>query len=53
MNTRDVLVQIYLDYLNNYLSPAGYAEQNSLTIEQATALLAVVREVARSEHPEA
>ena len=50
---RDTLVGIYLDWFNNYASTETFAEHNGLTPEQGAALLALAREVARTEHPDA
>jgi hypothetical protein len=50
---RDNLIDIYFDYVNNYLTVDRFAEFNGLTVEQAVELIAQAREVAESEHPEA
>ena len=44
-----VLIAIYLEYLNNYLTVAYYAEFNGLTTEQGERLINLAREVARQE----
>ena len=44
-----VLIAIYLDYLNNYLTAAYYAQCNGLTTEQGERLINLAREVARQE----
>lgn len=50
---RDTLINTYLDYVNNYLSVAKYAEHNGLTNDQALELLSIARKVFQSTHPEA
>lgn len=49
---RETLIKIYLDWRNNYLTVERYAECNALTIEQASKLIALAREVFDSTHPE-
>lgn len=36
---RQILIDKFLDYFNNYLTIAKFAEHNELTIEDATALI--------------
>ena len=50
---REQLDAMYMDYFNNYLTPAGYGEHNGLTEAQAATLLTLAREVNRAPHPEA
>lgn len=50
---RDILIDAYLDRVNNYLTDAVYAEHNGLTPEQASALLALAKEIFNTPHPEA
>lgn len=50
---RGALQNIYLDYLNNYITVARYAECNGLTYEQGEALINIAREVFNSPHPDA
>lgn len=50
---RNTLIDIYLDYTNNYLTVSKYAEHNGLTNEQASDLLALAINVFNSKHPEA
>lgn len=50
---REILTVTYLDYLNNYLTVARYAEDNGLTQAQADTLLRLARNVVESTHPEA
>lgn len=50
---RDVLVEVYLDWRNNYLTVEKFAEHNGLTKQQASALLELAYDVFDSPHPEA
>lgn len=50
---RQILINAYLDYVNNYLTFAKYGEHNGLTEEQATRFLVLAREVYNSQHPDA
>lgn len=50
---RELLINAYLDILNNYLTIEKYAEHNGLTIEQAITLKALAKSVFESKHPEA
>lgn len=49
---RDYLIELYLDYRNNYLTIAKFAEHNGLTDSQAQALLETAQDVFESRHPE-
>ena len=49
---RDKLVNIYLDYLNNYLTYERYAECNGLYISEAKTLITLAREVYNTAHPD-
>jgi hypothetical protein len=40
----DTLREVYLDFVNNYLTLSVYAEHNGLTVEQAKALIQLGRE---------
>lgn len=50
---RDQLIAMYLDWRNDYVDVATYAEHNGVTLDQAVALLDLAREVANSDHPDA
>ena len=50
---REVLINMYLDYLNNYISINRFAEDNGLTADQAKSLVILAREVYNSDHPDA
>lgn len=50
---RDYLIELYLDYRNNYLTVATFAEHNGLTTEQGRAFIDLARTVSQSEHPDA
>jgi hypothetical protein len=50
---RDVLIDVYLDMVNNYLTTERYAEHNGLTNEQAELLRYLANDVYNSDHPDA
>lgn len=50
---RDLLIELYNQYMCDFLTAEGFAEQNGLTSEQGQALINLARVVARSPHPEA
>ena len=50
---RGVLIEVYLDYRNNYLTIEKWAEHNGLNRTQGETVLWVAREVFESMHPEA
>jgi len=50
---REQLIEVYLDWRNNYLSVELFAEHHGLTDKQATVLIELAREVFNSKHPEA
>lgn len=53
ITAREQLIMIYLDYLNNYLTVAKYAEHNGLTEGQAKVLINLATTVYHSDHPDA
>ena len=53
MNIRQNLIDIYLDFVNNFLTVDFFAEHYGLTYNQAFKLLEVARSVLESNHPEA
>jgi hypothetical protein len=48
-----VMIDIWLDYRNNYLTVSGYAERNALTMPQAARVLGLAQAIFNSTHPEA
>jgi hypothetical protein len=50
---RDYLTEIYLDWVNNYLTIEKFAEHNGLTDEQAITLLHLAKITFESKHPDA
>jgi len=50
---RDYLTAVYLDWRNNYLTVAKFAEHNGLTEAQAATLITLSRDIAHTEHPDA
>jgi hypothetical protein len=53
MNTREYLIEQYLDFKNNYLSPALFAEHRGMTEVQGEVLISLGRDLFNSTHPEA
>ena len=53
MITREQLIDDYLDFVNNYLTVALFAEHRGLTEHQARLLLDVAKMVFNSPHPDA
>lgn len=51
--TREQLVNVYLDWYNNFLSIEGYASYYGLTIDEADRLINLARMVSNTPHPEA
>jgi hypothetical protein len=51
-SARDSLIEVYLDFRNNYLTIEKYAEHNGLHYNQAVTLLALAKDVFNSKHPE-
>jgi hypothetical protein len=49
---RETLNEIYLDYINNYISVDIFGEHNGLTAMQAVKLLVLAKEIHYSQHPE-
>jgi hypothetical protein len=52
MTAREKLIEIYLEYLNNYLTPVVWAEHNGLTEAESEVLIGLARQVFHSKHPE-
>lgn len=50
---REQLRNIYLDYLNNYLTVEVFAEKNGLWVDEATDLIKLCKRVFEENHPEA
>ena len=51
-SARTQLIEIYLDYRNNYLTVSKFAEHNGLSLEHGSALIDLARKVFQSEHPD-
>lgn len=49
---RKVLVEIYLDWMNNYVSVETFADHGGLTYEDAYDLIELARRVFNTNHPE-
>jgi hypothetical protein len=52
MITRDKLIEEYLDWRNNYLSPALFAEHRGLTEEEGKILIELGRKAWEENHPD-
>ncbi len=52
-NYRQHLINVYLNWVNNYLTIDKYAEHNGLTINQAQTLIDLSKEVFNHQHMEA
>ena len=52
-NTRAWLHEFYLDYVNNYISVAKFAEHRGLHEQEAYALLRLAETVYNNQHPDA
>lgn len=50
---RETLINIYLDYYNNYLTYQHYASCNGLSQREAERLLDLARDIYNSPHPDA
>ena len=50
MNTREYLIAQYLDYWNNYLTPALFAEHRGMTEAQGQALIDLGRDLFNSHN---
>lgn len=50
---RDILIEAYLDYLNNYVSYKTYAEHNGFTEQQSLLFIELANSVFTMPHPEA
>jgi len=53
MNSRNYLIEQYLEFKNNYLSPSLFAEHRGMTEEQGLSLINLGRNLFNSKHPEA
>ena len=51
-SARAQLINIWLDFHNDYLTPEKYAEHHHITTEQARALIDLARAIFESPHPE-
>jgi hypothetical protein len=52
MITRESLAKEYLDWRNNYLSPAIFAEHRGMTEEEGKALIELARKAWEETHPD-
>lgn len=49
MNTRQFLIDQYLDFRNNYLTPELFSEHRGFTLEQGQALIDLGRSLFNSQ----
>jgi hypothetical protein len=52
MNTRERLVEMYFDWVNNFISIDKFAEYHNLHRDEAMLLLDVARKLAYADSPE-
>ena len=50
---RDQLIDVYMDWLNDYLTIEVYADHHSLSVNEANTLIELARSVFNSPHPDA
>jgi hypothetical protein len=53
MNSRNYLIEQYLDFKNNYLTVALFAEHRGMTEEQGKTLIDLGRDLFNTKHPDA
>lgn len=53
MSARQYLNDLYLSWVNDFLSVASFAEYHGITDAQAEALIALARDIFNTDHPEA
>ena len=53
MSARDQLRAIYLQWVNDFLSVASFAEYHGITDAQAADLITLARDIFNTDHPEA
>ena len=51
--TRDQLIAVYLDYVNNFVSVGGFADHYGLYDDEAGELIRIARKAADRPHPDA
>lgn len=50
---REQLINVYLDWRNNFISVAGFAEHYGLHMDEAQALIDLSKKVFEKNHPDA
>lgn len=53
MSARQYLNDIYMSWINDFLSVARFAEYHGITDAQAADLIALARDIFSTDHPEA
>lgn len=51
--TREQLINVYMDWVNNFLTVEFFAEYYGLTDKQAETLINLARDVYNAPHPDA
>ena len=51
-DARTIVINFYLDYVNNYLTSAKWSEHNGLSEQQGSDLLLLASKIFNSDHPE-
>ena len=50
---RELLINIYLEWRNDFLTVERFSEYHGLSVDQGRALITLARDVFESKHPEA
>ena len=53
MSARDQLRTIYLEWVNDFVTVARFAEYHGITDAQAADLITLARDIFNTDHPEA
>ena len=53
MSARQYLTDIYLSWINDFLSVTAFAEYHGITDAQAAELINLARDIFNTDHPEA
>lgn len=49
---REKLIEVYLDWRNNYVTVETYADHHGLNVDQAQKLIDLAKDIYNSNHPE-
>ena len=53
MSARQYLSDVYLSWVNDFISVAAFAEYHGITDAQAADLITLARDIFNTDHPEA